>query len=760
MVDLDARRRRAQQGPQATDIVSSYTRKLRPRVEDDRTRLWQRWNFYHHDVTNHPDPDSIWVDLCRNCPKAIAECQCFLDDYVFSSVVTRPTLDPTVMKEVQGVTTILTVREYWKALVLEADYRIIRPKRERDLDNALWCNLTRLPGPRANRGAAVVFIDTWIVRELAANHELSPYQTFVKKEATAEDIMLVLSTLWVRAKDIHCDASTRVAFYATLLLASLGFRPGVVTGLSYDQVRLGLVRDPENPGGHKMVAEITLHQNKQHFQVYKHQHNIVSFFVVPIPCRLVCLVTFIAAQALHHNAFSTPFSSFDELLQRPLLEDNDILWLSWKPEMAGGTCSSCPIISIVICGTEHGRLLVTGLHYDHMQFVSAQEGDTTPSDPAFFDLLRTASAGRDENAPLYPDAATLQPFEERPDLRQARAEHDKIRQTHQAGSKEYQRSRFKVEFLLKELSRQAVERDRKSYFELIDSLRAQGQVTTDLVPCPPPNPHRSQYWPSLCAATEIGRFFHRTDFGEDGTATFRVMLLSFLGNRFGEDKVVSAAHPPSQKLEPRPQCLLCSRTFDQRAHLTRHNTNLHIAKGTFNTPFPCPKCPEVTIATPTEWSNHVEKTHGRQFAPNLPRAERLSSVQSSSSMASRERSARCLLCRGLFYPGRSFSRHLNREHIRAGAFKESFPCGPCKDIGKHITVINLDMWRVHVVEVHGQDPQTGGMLNREVPGNGKRKAAGEVTLPFTVPPKRQRRDAPQFSVEELKDLELIDPRLL
>lgn len=164
-----------------------------------------------------------------------------------------------------------------------------------------------------------------------------------------------------------------------------------------------------------------------------------------------------------------------------------------------------------------------------------------PSDPTLFHLLRTASAGRDENAPLYPDTATLQSFEQRPDVRKARAEHDKVRQTHGAGSKEYRRSRFQVEFLLKEPSKQAVERDRKSYFELVDRLRAEEKVTTDLILCPPPNPHRSQYWHSLCAAAEIGRFFHRADPGEDDTSAFRVMLLDFLGNRKGEGEVVSAA---------------------------------------------------------------------------------------------------------------------------------------------------------------------------------------------------------------------------
>lgn len=92
--------------------------------------------------------------------------------------------------------------------------------------------------------------------------------------------MLVLSTLWVRAKDINYNTLIRVTFHATLLLASLGFCPGVVTGLSYDQVRLDLVRDPQNPVEHKIVTEITLHQKKQRLQIYTNQRNI---YVCPLP---------------------------------------------------------------------------------------------------------------------------------------------------------------------------------------------------------------------------------------------------------------------------------------------------------------------------------------------------------------------------------------------------------------------------------------------------------------------------------------------
>lgn len=81
------------------------------------------------------------------------------------------------------------------------------------------------------------------------------------------------------------------------------------------------------------------------------------------------------------------------------------------------------------------------------------------------------------------------------------------------------------------------------------------------------------------------------------------------------------------------------------------------------------------------------------------------------------------------------------------------------------------MWRTHVVEVHGQDPQTGDILSPVKPddavsGHGiKRKADSEVALPS----KKQRhglqvtnlpRDASRSSVEPHDFELLIDPSIL
>ena len=68
-------------------------------------------------------------------------------------------------------------------------------------------------------------------------------------------------------------------------------------------------------------------------------------------------------------------------------------------------------------------------------------------------------------------------------------------------------------------------------------------------------------------------------------------------------------------------CLLCEKkTFSVRSSLTRHFKVKHIDGGTLNHPFQCPQCrrdghPPHTISSVTEWSNHVELTHGILYTP-------------------------------------------------------------------------------------------------------------------------------------------------
>lgn len=60
-----------------------------------------------------------------------------------------------------------------------------------------------------------------------------------------------------------CQPSVRIAFHAVLVLAGIGgFRPGMFNRIRYREVDIELVLDPDS-GETRLVAQFTLHQNKQ-----------------------------------------------------------------------------------------------------------------------------------------------------------------------------------------------------------------------------------------------------------------------------------------------------------------------------------------------------------------------------------------------------------------------------------------------------------------------------------------------------------------
>lgn len=112
----------------------------------------------------------------------------------------------------------------------------------------------------------------------------------MKREATSDDVLLVLSTLWKRSSDIKIMPRTRVAFHGALLLAAIrGFRISVVAEVVYQQVKLALVRVH---GTARLVATITLQQNKrQELTIKKSQDEYISLSVTFIPCKILYLLS-------------------------------------------------------------------------------------------------------------------------------------------------------------------------------------------------------------------------------------------------------------------------------------------------------------------------------------------------------------------------------------------------------------------------------------------------------------------------------------
>ncbi|KAG6353756.1 hypothetical protein INS49_005232 [Diaporthe citri] len=174
--------------------------------------------------------------------------------------------------------------------------------------------------------------DNWISQKLAPSLGLEHQQLFDKREATAEDILLILKTLWERGSDIRCKPDVRVSFNAALVIAAIGgFRMGVVKDLEYRQVQLGFVRVN---GRLEPVATISLLQNKRKENaIRKSQNELVSISVTVVPYKLVCVLSLIVARALAADAFEVHFDSFEQFLTRPRLEGNvNYFPVKWKDE--------------------------------------------------------------------------------------------------------------------------------------------------------------------------------------------------------------------------------------------------------------------------------------------------------------------------------------------------------------------------------------------------------------------------------------------
>ncbi|KAK3902101.1 hypothetical protein C8A05DRAFT_15808, partial [Staphylotrichum tortipilum] len=163
-----------------------------------------------------------------------------------------------------------------------------------------------------------------------------------------------------------------------------------------------------------------------------------------------------------------------------------------------------------------------------------------------------------------------------------------------------------------------------------------------------------------------------------------------------------------------------------RGGLTRHNQNGHFRNGAFDQPFPCPQCDRLgkekhMVKGVKEWSNHVERCHGIMYTPCLPSRSCQRKAGPGEPKPAKTRSACCLLCRGMFYPGNGFSRHTNKEHRGQGPF-ECLECSG-QDGSEAVTTENWAAWMDHVEKAHGRDGQTGVEASGQ-PVLGKRKRGG------------------------------------
>ncbi|KAI2613362.1 hypothetical protein GGR54DRAFT_642931 [Hypoxylon sp. NC1633] len=113
----------------------------------------------------------------------------------------------------------------------------------------------------------------------------------------------------------------RIAFHTYILVVGIGsFRGGSVLNLPYKQVRFALVQDPASPASTKLVAHVLIIHNKRQKLIRRSQDDKIEFTVTFMPGRPFCLLSLLAARALADDAFAAGYQSFNELLNRPIME--------------------------------------------------------------------------------------------------------------------------------------------------------------------------------------------------------------------------------------------------------------------------------------------------------------------------------------------------------------------------------------------------------------------------------------------------------
>lgn len=90
--------------------------------------------------------DQIWINLYRSDPLAITFSQAFLKVYVRLGTITRLTLGPEEVIEVQAVNSVDSLNTFWKTLIAEVDDYILMPLRNVDPDNSSHLLLKRPKG--------------------------------------------------------------------------------------------------------------------------------------------------------------------------------------------------------------------------------------------------------------------------------------------------------------------------------------------------------------------------------------------------------------------------------------------------------------------------------------------------------------------------------------------------------------------------------------------------------------------------------------
>jgi hypothetical protein len=368
---------------------------------------------------------------------------------------------------------------------------------------------------------------------------------------------------------------------------------------------------------------------------------------------------------------------------------------------------------------EHIRVNLLRLKFEHLYPDEAW-------DDGLEQAMRTMSLKRDPDAPILPSEEDLQSFELRKDIFTLRDELAKSQAAclpRQTWNSIYMRLRN----LLRNLSDQVVKLRREEYFERVDRSRALGHSTSgEAATATVPRAKHARLCYGGEALDEVARFVQRYRCSSDEREKvepycqkrYLEVLVGYLTNQpavakpeDGEGEVIAldltSTTSPSQD-ENKHMCLLCKQSFFSRGSLTNHCKELHVKKGTFGRPFPCPECrrkhePDYLITSPSSWSSHVERTHGKEHAPIL---------RTDPHPILDVKKVCCPFC-GLYLSTKGFGMHI-KGHVpdRAASviFSTPFPCQSCcHEQGNKKPGVIIDgcsAWNKHVSLAHSEVART------------------------------------------------------
>ncbi|KAJ3480548.1 hypothetical protein NLG97_g8046 [Lecanicillium saksenae] len=508
-----------------------------------RDNVWNLWMLWVEDT--RCDNVGHWTDFCLGKDSAAANCLAFIANYIDQSWVSRPCLGPEEWKTVRTVNSAITVQTMWIALLRRVDEKILRKKRHMTGESR-WQAL--VSSQSADYAGSPVARMSKAITKLCLERGLTTHQTFTKRDLSEEDVLLILSVLWLRGEHIPCIAATRLAFHSAVLLGGIGgFRPASVMNLPYSNVEFALLRDSGRTG---IMATITIdHVKQRSYQVQRHQRSSLTFSIGLAPYGQICLLSCLLARALADNAFQAEFLTLEQMLQHNLEPHIELLPLRWKDSMCNKAI--IPIGYTTYWSHWNRTLFVAGLRNEDnlrpyaLRVTAGQklDGSLTRAAANFImshstsvfemsyqsphikaDLMkiafgersgdheeqiakmRSVFSRRDPFSPIYLTCEELAEFDERDDISTLRRQYRKIEGT----DKELETAiSNRIRYITNVLERLKLREKRAAYFAAVDDLRARGQSTAHLRCTDEKNPRIHRLNPGGKSSVAMGEYMQK-----------------------------------------------------------------------------------------------------------------------------------------------------------------------------------------------------------------------------------------------------------